>query len=69
MPDVFVHLKRFAIVFWGDKLTSLKEMRKLELFIICFEIRKTSFSLNNLYIDPNRKVYFIEGLSVYKGLL
>ena len=44
MPDVVVHdvqEKRASIVFWEISSLPLKEMRKLELFIICFEIGKT----------------------------
>ena len=49
MPDVVVHdvqEKRASIVFWEISSLPLKEMRKLELFIICFEIKKASLQLS-----------------------
>ena len=42
----FCPCKKVAIVSQWDKLASLKEMRKLELFIICFEIKKASLQLS-----------------------
>ena len=42
----FCPCKKVAIVSQWDKLASLKEMRKLELFIICFEIKKAFLQLS-----------------------
>ena len=65
----FCPCKKVAIMFQWDKLASLKEMRKLELFIICFEIKKAFPQRSPCTLDEVQKGILFGFIGTEKSIM